>query len=161
MDVRSALLRVIAQAARDREALDRRAASELITHAEVVQSVAAQQRTLTGARAQIRAAITAASSAADEVRAVDGPQAAELYDRTRAVLQDQLVVIESALAQLAELATTASLTAGSAHRLLRRSSDGVDAALHAAVRQLAQVERLERDRVIARLQGRDGDPQQE
>ncbi|MEO6887113.1 MAG: hypothetical protein ABI232_12640 [Jatrophihabitantaceae bacterium] len=161
MDARSALLRAIAQAGRERDALNRRAASEIVTHAALRQSITAQRQTLTDAQRQIRTAIAAASRDADEVGVVDGAKTADLYDRTTAALQDQLAVIESLLAQLTESAGTASLTASSADRLLRRSSDGMEAALREAVRQLGQLERLERERVIERVRRRDGAPQQE
>lgn len=145
---RAAILQAIAHTRRQQAKLAADSGAVFVKRAEIERAVANQRLVLAGAADQIRHAMSVAQSAAAGARADEGVDATP-YERTAQGLQTQLDVVLGSIGQLEQLRAGAQANVTNARTMLQNNASSLDQALRAEVQLLGQLERLERQRVIA------------
>lgn len=147
-DPRSAVRQAIAHTRQQQAVLAAQAGKVFVERAEIEQALTSQHRVLVEAQEQIRQAMTLAQQAADDAHA-DGSVDPVPYELTAAGLQTQLDVVDASVVQLQRLRDGASSNLANAQTMLRENTESLDRALRGEIGLLSQLERLERQRVIA------------
>jgi len=148
-DPTAAVRRAILQLRRGQRQLAARIGTAAVARGQTEQAIAEQSQFLARAQAEIVRAKAAAERAAAKAR-TDGDQVdAARYELAARGLQSQFDTVQVTVDQLEHVRDTAAQHIDRTRDLLRRTQASLDQAVRAQVSMLADLERLERQRVIA------------